>query len=45
MYAPEGMTPAVYSAIYNATYMIPSIIICAAIIAVLQKSETLNFNL
>jgi len=41
-YAPEGMNVAVYSAIYNATYIIPSMIICALIIGILQKSKTLN---
>ena len=42
MYAPEGMNVIVYSAIYNATYMIPSIAICAIIIAILQRSKTLD---
>ena len=42
MYAPEGMNVILYSAIYNATYMIPSIIICSIIIALLQRSHTLN---
>ncbi len=42
MYAPAGMSPAVYSAIYNATYLIPSVIICAAIIGILQTSKTLK---
>jgi len=44
-YAPEGMSPVVYSAIYNATYMVPSIIICAIAIFLLQKSKTLNVYL
>ena len=42
MYAPEGMNPILYSAVYNATYMIPSIIICAIVIALLQRSHTLD---
>jgi thiamine transporter len=42
MYAPEGMNVVLYSAIYNATYMIPSIIICAAVILLLQRSKTLD---
>ena len=42
MYAPEGMNVIVYSAIYNATYMIPSIIICAIIIVILQRSKILD---
>jgi thiamine transporter len=41
-YAPPGMSPAVYSIIYNGTYMIPSIIICAIVIGLLQKSKTLD---
>jgi thiamine transporter len=44
-YAPEAMSPLVYSAIYNGTYIIPSIIICAMIIGILQKSKTLNIYL
>jgi thiamine transporter len=44
-YAPEGMSPIVYSAIYNGTYLIPSIIICAIIIGILQKSKALNIYL
>jgi thiamine transporter len=44
-YAPEGMSPLVYSAIYNGTYIIPSIIICAMIMGILQKSKTLNIYL
>jgi thiamine transporter len=41
-YAPAGMSPVVYSAIYNGTYIIPSIIICAIIIGLMQKSKALN---
>jgi len=41
-YAPQGMSPVVYSAIYNGTYIIPSIVICAIIIGILQKSRALN---
>jgi len=41
-YAPAGMSPVVYSAIYNATYMIPSIIISAIAIYLLLKSNTLD---
>ena len=36
-YAPVGMSPIVYSAIYNGTYMVPSIIICAFAIYLLRK--------
>jgi thiamine transporter len=44
-YAPAGMSPIVYSAIYNGTYIIPSIIICAVVIGILQKSKVLNIYL
>jgi thiamine transporter len=41
-YAPTGVSPIVYSIAYNGTYMVPSIIICAVAIVLLQKSKTLN---
>jgi thiamine transporter len=41
-YAPPGMSPILYSAIYNGIYMVPSIIICAFAIFLLQKSNTLH---
>jgi thiamine transporter len=44
-YAPAGMSPAVYSAIYNGTYLIPSMIICAIVIGIMQKSKALNVYL
>jgi thiamine transporter len=44
-YAPPGMSPIVYSAIYNAIYLVPSMIICAIIIGILQKSKILNIYL
>ena len=44
-YAPAGMSPMVYSAIYNGTYLIPSMIICAIVIGVMQKSKALNVYL
>jgi thiamine transporter len=44
-YAPPGVSPVVYSIIYNGTYMIPSIIICAAVIFLLQKSKILDIYL
>lgn len=31
-YAPEGMNPAVYSIVFNATYLIPDFIICCIIL-------------
>jgi thiamine transporter ThiT len=39
------MSPIVYSAIYNGTYLIPSMIICAIVIGVMQKSKALNVYL
>jgi thiamine transporter len=44
-YAPTGVSPIVYSIVYNGTYMVPSIIICAATIVLLQKSKILNIYL
>ena len=41
----QGMSPVIYSAIYNGTYIIPSIIICTIIIGILQKSKTLDIYL
>jgi thiamine transporter len=41
-YAPPGMSPVVYSALYNGTYLVPSIIICAVVIGIMQKSKALN---
>lgn len=37
-YAPEGMGAVVYSFTYNASYMIPNIIILAVVIAILAKT-------
>lgn len=42
IYAPEGVSPLIYSAIYNATYLVPAIAVCMAIILILQKSRILN---
>lgn len=44
-FAPEGMSPIVYSAIYNGTYLVPSMIVCAVVIGILQKSNTLDIFL
>ena len=41
-YAPTGMSPIVYSAVYNGTYIIPSVIICAVIVVLLQRSKALK---
>jgi len=42
MYAPEGMNPLVYSAIYNATYLVPAIVVCTGIIVLLQRAKLLD---
>jgi thiamine transporter len=44
-FAPQGMSPIIYSAIYNGTYLVPSLIVCAVVIGILQKSNTLNIYL
>ncbi len=44
-YAPEGMNVAVYSAIYNGIYIIPSMIICAIVIGIMQIAKVLNIYL
>ncbi len=36
-YAPAGEAPAVYSAVYNASYLIPELLMSAVLIFVLQK--------
>ncbi len=41
-YAPPGMSPVIYSAIYNGIYLIPSIIICAVMIGIMQIARVLN---
>ena len=44
-YAPPELSPVAYSAVYNATYLVPSMIVCAIIIGMLQKSKALNVYL
>jgi thiamine transporter len=44
-YAPEGMNPWVYSALYNGSYMLPEMVISLAIIYLLKKSNVLNVYL
>ena len=41
-FAPEGVSPLVYSALYNGSYLIPEIVISGFIIYTLQKSKVLN---
>ncbi len=43
-YAPEGMGAVVYSFVYNASYMIPNIIILAVVIAILAKTAPKLFR-
>ncbi len=45
MYAPEGMSPVVYSAVYNGAYMIPEMVISAILIYLLIQRNVLNMNL
>ena len=44
-YAPEGVSPVIYSAIYNGSYMIPEIIVSAILIYFLVQRDVLNMNL
>lgn len=44
-YAPEGMNPAVYSAIYNGSYLLPELAISIYIIYLLQESKFLKIFL
>lgn len=44
-FAPAGMNPALYSAIYNAWYLVPELIISSAFILVLQKRHILQLYL
>lgn len=43
-YAPEGMSPVVYSLTYNASYMVPDIIILAVIIGILAATAPKLFH-
>jgi thiamine transporter len=42
IFAPEGMSPIIYSAIYNGSYLIPEMVISGFLIYTLQKSKVLN---
>jgi thiamine transporter len=44
-YAPAGMNPALYSAIYNAWYLVPELIISSLFIFVLQTRHILQLYL
>ena len=41
-FAPAGMSPEVYSAVYNGSYLIPEMVISGFIIFALQKSNSLK---
>lgn len=41
-YAPQGMDPALYSAIYNASYLIPELLISGVIMFILQRRKILQ---
>jgi thiamine transporter len=41
-YAPEGMSPIVYSAIYNGGYLLPELVISIYIVYLLQESKLLK---
>jgi len=44
-YAPEGMHPIVYSAIYNGSYLLPELVISIYIVYLLQESKLLRIFL
>ena len=44
-YAPEGMNPAVYSAIYNGSYLIVELIVSAVILYIVAKRKLLEIYL
>jgi thiamine transporter len=44
-YAPEGMSPIVYSAIYNGGYLLPELVISIYIVYLLQESKLLKIFL
>ncbi len=45
MYAPEGMSPIVYSAIYNGSYILPEMVISGIIIYLIAQRNLLNLSL
>jgi thiamine transporter len=44
-YAPAGMDPALYSAIYNASYLVPEFIVSAVIMFILEKRKIMQLYL
>ena len=45
MYAPEGMSPVVYSAVYNGSYMLPELVISGILIYMLIQRNVLDLNI
>jgi len=45
MYAPEGMSPVVYSAVYNGSYMLPELVISGILIYMLIQRDVLNLSI
>jgi len=45
MYAPEGMSPIIYSAVYNGSYMLPEMVISGIFIYMLIQRDILNLSL
>lgn len=45
MYAPEGMSPIIYSAVYNGSYMLPEMVISDIFIYMLIQRDILNLSL
>ena len=45
MYAPEGMSPIIYSAIYNGSYILPEMIISVILIYLLVQRDVLKLTI
>ena len=45
MYAPEEMSPIVYSAIYNGSYMLPELVISGILIYLLIQRGVLDLRI
>ena len=45
MYAPEGMSPIVYSAIYNGSYILPEMVISGILIYLLVQRKLLDLSI
>jgi len=44
-YAPEGMNPALYSAIYNGSYLVPEFLVSSIVLFILQRRRILEIYL